>query len=71
MQTATQSLYINQNGMICCVQHGGLYLRSEYDHAPERFAYTTPIESWEQVDAAFIRDWNAITGSDPACEMCR
>ena len=36
MQTKTASLYTNDNGMTCCIEHGGSYLRSEYDHKPER-----------------------------------
>jgi hypothetical protein len=65
------SLYTNDNGMICCVNHGGSYFQSEYQHAPEQFTYRTPIESWEQVDDEFIALWTAEMGSAPKCEMCR
>lgn len=70
MNTTTASLYINDNGLIACLDHGGSYLRAEYDRAPEQFEYRTPLESWEKVDAEFVRDWNAITGSDPVCAAC-
>ena len=71
MKTETSSLYINDNGMICCVPHAGSYLRSEYEHAPERFAYRTPLETWEKVDGEFVSEWNRITGADPVCAVCR
>jgi hypothetical protein len=72
MATATkQSLYINQNGMVCCIQHGGSYLNSEYTHAPELRFYTTPLDSWEQMDSDFVAEWIVEVGVAPKCEMCR
>ncbi len=72
MSTITkQSLYINQNGMVCCIRHGGSYLMSEYQHAPERPTYLTPLDSWEQMDDGFVAEWIAEVGAAPKCEMCR
>jgi hypothetical protein len=69
-ETAT-SLYINDNGMICCIDHAGSYLSSEYRHAPERDLYRTPLGSWERIDTAFTVEWTDIVGNAPQCEMCR
>ena len=71
MQTQTASLYINNNGMICCIDHGGSYLRSEYRHAPERRAYQTPLDTWERIDVLYAREWTRLAGTAPKCEMCR
>ena len=71
MQTATDTLYINNNGMICCINHGGSYLRSEYAHAPERRAYQTPLDTWERIDVLYAREWVRLCGTAPKCEMCR
>ena len=70
MKTDTPSLYVNDNGMICCIAHGGAYLQSEYRHAPERFTYRTPLDSWEKVDEEYIAGWTEMVGAPPACEMC-
>jgi len=71
MKTTTSSLYINDNGMICCIDHAGSYLSSEYRHAPERDLYRTPLGSWERIDDTFVDEWVAIVGATPNCEMCR
>jgi hypothetical protein len=71
MQTATASLYVNNNGMICCIDHGGSYLSSEYRHAPERATYLTPLDSWERIDADYAQEWTRLVGTAPTCEMCR
>jgi hypothetical protein len=71
MQTKTASLYINNNGMTCCIDHGGSYLRSEYAHKPERNTYTTPLDSWERIDDGYVAEWTAIVGCAPKCEICR
>jgi len=71
MTTKTTSLYINNNGMICCISHGGSYLQSEYKHAPERPNYITPLDSWERMDTDYIVEWVDMVGSAPKCEMCR
>jgi len=72
VKTATKSsLYINQNGMICCIDCGGSYLQSEYQHAPERPSYLTPLDSWERIDSEFIGMWIDEMGAAPVCELCR
>ena len=71
MSTKTASLYINDNGMVCCIDHAGSYLSSEYRHAPERDLYRTPLGSWERIDDTFVDEWVAIVGATPKCEMCR
>jgi hypothetical protein len=70
MSVATSSLYINDNGMICCVDHGGSYLRSEYAHRPQQCCYGTPLDSWERVDVDFVEEWTEIVGLEPRCEIC-
>jgi hypothetical protein len=72
MQTTTaSSLYINNNGMICCVAHAGSYLQSAYAAKAERPTYTTPLDSWMRVDTDFIVEWVDMMGTAPKCEMCR
>jgi hypothetical protein len=71
MTTTTSSLYINDNGMICCIDHAGSYLSSEYRHAPERDLYRTPLGSWERIDDTFVDEHVAIVGATPNCDMCR
>jgi hypothetical protein len=71
MNTMTASLYVNNNGMTCCIDHGGSYLSSEYQHAPERNTYVTPLDHWERVDEDYATEWTAIVGAAPKCEMCR
>ena len=65
------SLYVNANGMTCCVDHGGSYLRSAYDRAPEQCCYGTPLDNWERIDDEYVAKWTSIVGTGPACEMCR
>jgi hypothetical protein len=71
MQTKTASLYGNDNGMLCCIEHGGSYLRSEYAHKPERRVYRTPLDTWERIDADYVAEWTQIMGTPPKCELCR
>ena len=70
MATKTNTLYVNDNGMMCCVEHGGSYLRSEYTHAPERNVYRTPLDTWERVDEQYAQEWLALVGTPVRCEMC-
>jgi hypothetical protein len=70
MKTSTTSLYINQNGMICCVLHGGSYLRSEYAHRSEQCFYSTPLDSWQRIDDEYVVEWTSFVGTAPACEIC-
>lgn len=71
MTTKTTTLYINNNGRITCIDHGGSYLSSEYRHAPERRAYQTPLDTWERIDVLYAREWVALCGTPPKCETCR
>lgn len=66
-----ETLYVNQNGMICCVDHGGSYLRSEVQHAPGRHEYRTPLDHWEYVDEQYVVEWVELVGTAPRCEVCR
>jgi len=66
----TGSLYVNDNGMICCVEHGGSYLASAYQRKPEQCCYGTPLDSWEKVDGEYVAEWTVLVGSAPVCEMC-
>lgn len=64
------TLYVSNNGMVCCVDHGGSYLQSEYRHAPGRRNYVTPLDAWELVDDAFRAEWVEAVGCAPQCEVC-
>ena len=70
MQTTTAPLYINNNGEIACPTHGGSYLRSEYDFAPNRSNYYTPLGTWDRIDTDFILEWVDMMGTAPKCAYC-
>jgi hypothetical protein len=70
MTTETASLYVHDNGEICCIDHAGSYLSSEYRHAPERHEYWTPLGTWERMDSAYINDFTRLVGRAPKCQQC-
>lgn len=70
MATNKPSLYGNDNGMICCIEHGGSYLRSAYEAAPERQVYNTPLDRWQMIDPEYVADWTLEMGTPPTCEVC-
>lgn len=69
--TTTASLYVNDNGMTCCVDHGGSYLQSAYARRPEAATYRTPLDAWDRIDDDYVAEFTAIVGHAPACELCR
>ena len=71
MKTATRSLYVSDNGRICCVPHMGSYGMSAYEARPEARIYRTPLDAWEKVDEHYVAEWTAIVGEAPRCEDCR
>ncbi|HEY7824193.1 MAG TPA: hypothetical protein VIG24_15230 [Acidimicrobiia bacterium] len=68
---STEILYVSNNGMICCLKHGGSYLQSEYQHSPGRSQYVTPLDLWEHVDDDYVAEWVEAVGTAPRCEVCR
>jgi hypothetical protein len=68
--TESVVLYVNNNGMTCCIDHGGSYLRSAYEGAPERKSYVTPLDCWERIDEEYMHEWATVVGALPMCEMC-
>ena len=42
-----------------------------YLAAPERDRYRVPGDTWERLDAEWLAEWYAVTGSMPRCEDCR
>jgi hypothetical protein len=40
------SLYMSNNGMIVCGDHGGMYLKSELTRRPKARKITTPLDHW-------------------------
>lgn len=53
------TLFINENGRIVCLKHGGSYLQSAVKNAPAELEYSTPLDHWLR-----IPDYNAD------CEDC-
>jgi hypothetical protein len=66
----TSSLYMNDNGRICCVNHAGRYMQAEYTHKPESNSYRTPLGTWEKVASDFILMWVDEFGTAPKCDGC-
>lgn len=62
--TVTDSVWINQNGLITCRDHGGDYLTTAIadGDGPE---ILTPLDHWLRIDAA------AAVAHDLACETCK
>jgi hypothetical protein len=63
-------LYVNNNGMTCCLNHGGSYLMSAHRSAPERMTYITPLDHWERINDEYAQERIALIGAPPKCEMC-
>ena len=68
--TESVVLYVNNNGMRVCIDHGGSYLRSAQEGAPERKTYVTPLDFWERIDDEYAQEWVTAVGTLPKCEMC-
>lgn len=68
--TGSAVLYVNNNGMTCCLDHGGSYLMSAHQNAPGRKTYVTPLDCWERIDSQYAKEWTSVTGVPPKCEMC-
>lgn len=45
----TLTLFINENGRIVCLQHGGEYLKSAVKNAPAALEYSTPLDHWLRI----------------------
>ena len=69
--TESAVLYVNNNGMTCCVDHGGSYLLSAYEAAPARKTYVTPLDCWQRIDDDYAQEWVSVMGAPLTCEMCR
>ena len=65
------SYYANNGGRIVCPRHMGCAGETAYLAAPERDRYRVPGDTWERVDAEWLAEWYAVTGSMPRCEDCR
>lgn len=53
------ALWVNNNGMVVCLKHGGGYLQSSVEAEPGLNLHVTPLDVWMQTDSA---------GS--ICEVC-
>lgn len=64
-----ETLYINQNGMTFCWQHGGSYLRSYVEAHPTAHQFDTPLDNWLRVLPEEKKAF-AAEGSPLRCEGC-
>lgn len=48
--TKTRTVYINQNGMAVCADHGGDYLRSALERDPDSTQIFTDLDHWMRFD---------------------
>lgn len=57
------ALWVNNNGMVVCLKHGGRYLQSSVEAEPGLNLHVTPLDVWMRADSA---------GSicDASCEVC-
>jgi hypothetical protein len=57
-------LFVNQNGRVVCLEHGGGYLRTYMNAHPDATSVDTPLDSWERL---LMRD---VEDHDASCEDC-
>lgn len=55
----TRRVWIDDNGIVACDQHGGAYLAAAIAEHPRRRLQQTPRGTWERYD-----------GDDLPCETC-
>lgn len=67
-------LYINQNGLVTCAQHGGVQLRSWVEHGLSAYdvshGFTTDLDHWMLFDRALQADAAREDGVALRCETC-
>lgn len=62
---AAKTLYINQNGRVVCLKHGGGYLNSAIENRPNAMNIDTPLDNWERLDDEVLAEV-----PDVDCEDC-
>lgn len=58
--TTTKTVYINQNGMAVCADHGGSGLMTRLERDPDADRITTDLDDWMRFD-----------NSRHECETCK
>ena len=58
------NLFINQNGRVVCLRHGGGYLNSAVENRPHAMTIDTPLDNWERLLKGEVREFNV------SCEEC-
>lgn len=71
-QQKPRPLYVNDNGEVACLEHGGSYLAASVQAYPRSRLHTTPLGTWELVSALLAESWARSFPGDPplACETC-
>ena len=64
------SLWIHDNGQVCCPEHFGRYAASELDRAPHAQLLHTPLGTWERLTRADLAQLVEMTGKEQICEIC-
>ena len=63
--TSPRFLYVSNNGIVACLEHGGGYLKDEIARRPDAKIIVTPLDHWERVVDGSVEDrwtWR--------CETC-
>jgi hypothetical protein len=61
---APSGLFINSNGRVVCVKHGGGYLESALSRRPNAMVIDTPLDNWERLLLGEVREFGV------SCEEC-
>jgi hypothetical protein len=67
--TTTTRHYENDNGMICCEKHAGVYLTEALAQNPNAEVIDTPADTWYLMHPAEVQDFAHTYGTP--CETCR
>jgi hypothetical protein len=72
--TAPGPLYVNDNGEIACVLHGGAYLAFAVQTCPRTRVHHTPLGTWQRLTADalafYVAEFAAAGLPAPACAGC-
>jgi hypothetical protein len=62
--TKTNVLYVNQNGRVVCLKHGGMYLETHVERHPDSVVIDTPLDNW------ILLDPSEVARARVSCEDC-
>lgn len=75
MATKTARFWADDNGMICCEDHAGMYLTHCIEAQPKARVHRTPRGTYELMTKQDVIDFQAFIdarlGGGSICEICR